>query len=111
MTANLRWGLLLLGAAALAVWLLSDWSPTGTAKAAKAPPSGLGDAVWRQGYPSGHVHLCPPGDIPGGPLAGPHPLYRRPQRCGHHRTGLIDYGWDWILDPPSEWDYGNQVVS
>jgi hypothetical protein len=93
-------GLVLLGAAALAFVLLSPYSPLG---GVKAPPGSAGDAVWRQGYPVGHERLCKPGDIDGGPLFGPHPLYSRPPRCGHHRTGLIECGgWDWILNPPTE---------
>jgi hypothetical protein len=107
-STNARLGLLILGAAALAAWLLSAWSPL---PGMKAPPAAAGDAVWRAGYPAGHVHLCPPDSILGGPVSGPHPLYARPRRVGHHRTGLIDYGWDWILNPPSDWDFGNQAVS
>ena len=97
---DMRTVLLIVGAAAVGFLLLSPWSPL---PGVKAPPGDPLDAVWRQGYPAGHERLCAPGDIPGGPLAGPHPLYARPARCGHHRTGLIDCGgWDWILNPPSE---------
>jgi len=108
MSVDRRMALLLLGAAALAVWLLAGWKP---GRNRTAPPAAAGDAVWRAGYPLGHVHLCPPDSILGGPLGGPHPLYARPPRVGHHRSGLVDYGWDWILQPPSDWDYGNQAVS
>lgn len=108
MTVDRRMALLLIGAAALVVFLASSWSPL---PGAKAPPDKAGDAVWRRGYPLGHVHLCPPDSILGGPVAGPHPLYSRPPRVGHNRTGLVDYGWDWILNPPADWDFGNQVTA
>jgi hypothetical protein len=91
--------LLLLGAGALAFAVASPFSPFG---GAKAPPSGAGDAVWRSGYPLGHVHLCKPEDITGGPVPGPHPLYARPHCAGHNRTCLIDNGWSWIINPPGE---------
>jgi len=38
-----------------------------------------------------------------GAITGPHPLYRRPTMPGAHRTMLQLGGWDWILNPPSEW--------
>ena len=103
MTDNQKWALAGLGALAVLVWLASAWSPL---PGAQHPAQGLTDVLWRQGYPVGHQHLCPPADIPGGPLSAPHPLYVRPARVGHHRTGLIDHGWQWILNPPSEMQVG-----
>ncbi|TNC19072.1 hypothetical protein [Amycolatopsis alkalitolerans] len=36
-------------------------------------------------------------------LTGPHPLYRRPRAASVHRTLLSVGGWEWYLNPPSEW--------
>jgi hypothetical protein len=94
--------LVLLGAAAVVVFLVSPWSPL---PGAKTPGGTAGDSVWRAGYPAGHDRLCQPDQIPGGPLLAPHSLYARPPRCGHNRSCLIEAGgWDWIINPPSERD-------
>jgi hypothetical protein len=98
MSSEQKAGLLLLGVLAVAVALLSPYVRLG----GRSPSNGPGDIIWRAGYPAGHQRICQPADIAGGPLLGPHPLYSRPPRCGHHRTGLIDHGWDWIINPPSE---------
>jgi hypothetical protein len=103
MTDDQRTALLLVGLVAVVAFLASPWSPLpGTT--APTGAEGMMDVVWRQGYPVGHEHLCKPWDIDGGPLMGPHPLYRRPPRVGHCRQGLIDHGWDWIVNPPTEAD-------
>lgn len=38
-----------------------------------------------------------------GLLTGRHPLYRRPKMPGITGTILSVGGWDWYLNPPSEW--------
>jgi hypothetical protein len=103
MNDNARTLLVLLGIGAVFAFLVSPWSPLPGTTAPTAA-EGLTDIVWRQGYPVGHEHLCKPYDIDGGPLMGPHPLYRRPARVGHHRTGLIDNGWSWVFESPTEVD-------
>jgi hypothetical protein len=103
MTENQRWLLAALGVFAVLAWLSSAWSPL---PGAQHPARGLTDVIWRQGYPVGHQHLAAPADIAGGPLSAPHPLYRRPPRCGHNRSCLVDHGWDWIINPPSEMQVG-----
>jgi hypothetical protein len=97
MTPEQRGGLLALGVAAVAAWLLSPLSPL---RGAHVPADSPGDVVWRQGYPRGHDHLCPPGEIDG-PLDR-HVMYGRPHRVGHNRQLVIDNGWEWVANPPSE---------
>lgn len=100
MDRQTKLALAVLGFAAVLAWLgFSPWSPLTTPS---TPPGPL-DPVWRPGVITGkqRQYTCPAADIDGC-LSGPHPLYRRPPRVGHHRAGLIDYGWDWIINPPSE---------
>lgn len=99
MNSREQLGLAAVGVAALIAVLASPWSPL---PGAKAPVSEGGDIIWRQGYPVGHQHLCQPGDIAGGPMPGPHALYRRPAMVGHNRSWLIEQGWDWMMYPPGE---------
>lgn len=100
MTPEQQLGLAVLGAAAVIAVLASPWSPL---PGAQAPSDeAAGNVIWRQGYPAGHQHLCKPGDIAGGPMAGPHHLYRRPAEVGQNRNWLIQQGWDWMLYPPGE---------
>ena len=77
---------LLIGAvvlAFLAACLFSPWSPL----ARKAAPDGFQGSTWSPAQPYQHV-------TSGG-------LYH-PQVCGEGRTGLIQHGWEWIANPPSE---------
>jgi hypothetical protein len=37
----------------------------------------------------------------GAVLPTPHPIYRQTQP-GHCRTRVMQYGWGWVTDPPSE---------
>jgi hypothetical protein len=96
MDERMRTLLLVTGVTALAVAL--GW---GMSRRAGNSTGQGGDVIWRQGMPRGHERYCAPADI-AGPLTTPHTLYRRPPRCGHGVTCLIDNGWEWIINPPSE---------
>lgn len=71
------------GAVALAVAFLSPLSPL----VRKAAPEGLQGVTWNPYNPRPHVTR-------GG-------LYH-PPLCGQGRTGLLENGWAWITNPPSE---------
>lgn len=71
------------GAVALAVAFVSPLSPL----VRKAAPEGWEGTTWSPFSPTAHVAR-------GG-------LYH-PPLCGQGRTGLIENGWAWITNPPSE---------
>jgi len=70
---------------------------------AQAPDGAVQGVGWDPAYPEGHEHLCHPFEM-GQCLAGGHPLFRRPKSPGAARDALIEHGWSWIADPPSEAD-------
>jgi hypothetical protein len=72
-----------LGLVAVAVAFLSPWSPL----ARQAAPDGLQGVRWSPYDPQPHVAR-------GG-------LYH-PRLCGQGRTALLENGWAWITNPPSE---------
>jgi hypothetical protein len=72
------------GAVALAVAFLSPWSPL----ARSASPDGLEGVRWAPYNPQPH-------QARGG-------LYH-PPLCGQGRTALLENGWAWITNPPSEY--------
>jgi hypothetical protein len=71
------------GAVAVAVAFLSPWSPL----ARKAAPDGMEGVNWAPFDPQPHRAR-------GG-------LYH-PPLCGQGRTALLENGWQWITNPPSE---------
>ncbi len=72
-----------LGAVVLAVAFLSPLSPL----VKRTAPDGLQGVVWAPYDPQPHVAR-------GG-------LYH-PPLCGQGRTALLENGWAWITNPPSE---------
>lgn len=105
MSNDQRWALLIVGLVAIAVYLASPISPLPGLKTRGKSP---GDIVWRAGYPVGHQgHVAP--DV-ADPLWS-HPLYRRPWRPGHNRQCVIDYGWEWIANSPTEEGLGDGSAS
>jgi hypothetical protein len=64
---------------------------------AGAEPGGAGDAPW----PAGQTHGCFPHEMSQS-LPLPHPLCRQARVPGATRSALMEYGWAWITDPPSE---------
>jgi hypothetical protein len=64
---------------------------------AGADPGGAGDAPWA----GKQTHGCFPHEMSQS-LPLPHPLCRQARVPGATRSALMDYGWAWITDPPSE---------
>jgi len=91
---------IMLGALAVAVVTLMIWSGA-DAEATTAVQGAVEGVTWKAGYPSGHEHLAKPWEI-GTVLWGPHPLYTDQYGPGKYRDPLIEQGWAWISDPPSE---------
>jgi hypothetical protein len=88
--------------AALVVVAVAGVCWQASAQGTEMPVLGAVEGVrWQPGYPVGHEHLALPADI-GTVLWGPHPLYCGSNRPGQYRDALIDQGWAWISDPPSE---------
>jgi hypothetical protein len=97
MTRNEMIGLGALAAAAVAVMYWAGGAGEGIANVQGA----VEGVTWKAGYPSGHEHLAKPWEI-GTVLWGPHPLYCDQYGPGKYRDPLIEQGWAWISDPPSE---------
>lgn len=100
MTERQVWSAGAVAALVLLAWLAGPWTPL------KRALSG----------PGGNVQLGTPGDTGGGVTgyqglgwdgSRPWPYRARgglfhPPACGEGRTGLINWGWDWIAYPPGE---------
>lgn len=94
------WSAGAIAALALLVWLAGPWTPL------RKPPA-----------PAGNLQLAVGLGDKGGGTGGYEGLSWHPGRayahhtrgglfhppaCGEGRTGLIEWGWDWIACPPSE---------
>lgn len=86
--------------AAAAVLALSVSTARGRAGSNRALGAVEG-VTWSEEYPGGQQHLALPSEI-GSVIWGPHPVYCGSQSPGRGRNGLINYGWQWLSDPPSE---------
>ncbi len=87
-------------AAAAAALLFATGSMPLPRHLAQAPDGAVQGVGWDPAYPEGHEHLCHPFEMDAC-LTGGHPLFRRHQP-GAARSALIEHGWSWIADPPSE---------
>jgi hypothetical protein len=92
---------------ALAVGLViagaTGWAPLPGLAVASQTDGAVSGVKWGPGYPAGHEHLLAPWEMDGCLTSG-HPLFRRPRAPRCTRDALVEHGWSWISDPPSEED-------